>query len=60
MEVRIRRMIVPIVLRCSRQTCLERIDRRQLVDDERTADDVYTSVARLVADWPREAGVQPG
>ncbi len=77
--------IVPIVLRCSRQTCLERIDRRHaaepsvfappsrfttdprilavfdfveaideaqatLVDAERTADAVYTTVARLVAD----------
>jgi predicted kinase len=87
--------IVPIVLRCSRQTCLERIDRRHaaepsvfappsrfttdprilavfdfveaideahatLVDAEGTADEVYTSVARLVADWPREAGVQRG
>jgi hypothetical protein len=31
-----------------------------LVDAERTADEVYTSVARLVADWPREAGVQRG
>ena len=77
--------IVPIVLRCSRQTCLERIELRHaavptvfdppqrfmtdpriravfdfveaideskavLVDAERTADAVYTTVARLVAD----------
>jgi predicted kinase len=77
--------IVPVVLRCSRQTCLERIDRRHaaepsiyappsrfttdprilavfdfveaidasratLVDAEGTGDEVYTTVARLVAD----------
>ena len=76
--------IVPVVLRCSRQTCLERIDRRHatepsiyappsrfttdprilavfdfveaidasratLVDAEGTGDEVYTTVARLVA-----------
>jgi hypothetical protein len=77
--------IVPIVLLCSRQTCLERIDRRHaaepsafdpaprfmtdprilavfdfveaidesqamLVDAERTGNEVYKTVARLVAD----------
>lgn len=87
--------IAPVVLRRSRQTCLERIDRRHaaqpsiyappsrfttdprilavfdfveatdgsratLVDAEGTADEVYTIVARLVADWPRQAGVRRG
>jgi predicted kinase len=88
--------IVPIVLPCSRQTCLERIDRRHmadpsvfdpprrfrtdprilavfdcgeaidasramLVDAERTDDEVYATVARLVAaNWPKEAEVRRG
>jgi hypothetical protein len=32
----------------------------RLVDAEGTSDEVYTTVARLVADWPRQAGVQHG